>query len=242
MRGLWIGKAGRILVGGPAGIDDSGIDFNKCKDKIKGPTDVEPVFFHALPRSCDFEWHHSYDLIGVVSLATGPGNDALACVLARKPFFGICLTKNHVDLLTEWLTKQVWKAFITENSGLYESELAALVKETEHFDSTQEVDTAAASQAVPEMQVQDTEEATSQTKRRRTGSVTAAAPSAATDTSTKAPKKKAKMASAKAAASDATLTLSKDELIKKIKELSTPTSMPADDSALAEEPSDSVSE
>lgn len=92
------------------------------------------------------------------------------------------------------------------------------------------------------MQVQDTEEATSQTKRRRTGSVTAAAPSAATDTSTKAPKKKAKMASAKAAASDATLTLSKDELIKKIKELSTPTSMPADDSALAEEPSDSVSE
>ncbi len=92
---------------------------------------VEPVFFHALPIETDREWHHSYDLVGVVSLTAGAGNDAIACLMQRKPWCGVVLSQKRAEALQEWLYRQVWKAMCTESSGLYESELASLVKDAE---------------------------------------------------------------------------------------------------------------
>ena len=127
--GRRIGRNGKILVGGAGPEDD-----NKSKDKPRNASDLEAVFYHALPLKTDQEWHHSCGVCSTVSLATGPFNDALACLLLRKPYFGITLTDTHSRLGVQWLTKQVWKAFITEGSGLYEPELAAIVKDIEDDD------------------------------------------------------------------------------------------------------------
>ena len=127
--GRRIGRNGKILVGGAGPEDD-----NKSKDKPRNASDLEAVFYHALPLKTDQEWHHSCGVCSTVSLATGPFNDALACLLLRKPYFGITLTDTHSRLGVQWLTKQVWKAFITEGSGLYEPELAAIVKDSEDDD------------------------------------------------------------------------------------------------------------
>ena len=120
-----MGKNARISVGGPAPFEEG----NKSNEKVRGATDVEAVFFHQLPRECDEEWQHSYDLVSAVSLSVGPGNDALVSVLNRRPYLGIVLTEKHATLLTESLVKHVWKALITEGSQGYAADLAAIVND-----------------------------------------------------------------------------------------------------------------
>jgi len=122
-----IGKAAKILVGGTApGQEDLP---NKSKDKVKTGSDVEAVFFHGLPIAVENEWHHSFNLVAMVGMAIGQGNDALTCVKRRKPYFGLTLTNMHAELVIEWLVKQTWKACMTPGSGIYEAELATLMKE-----------------------------------------------------------------------------------------------------------------
>ena len=118
-----LGKKGRIAVGGPS----PGHCPEESNDKRK-PRDLEPVFYHQSPITLDEEWDHDFNSVATISLATGPGTDALHSIKLRKPYFGITLTAEHTKWLKIWLEKMVWQAFCTEGDKLFQPELHTLLQ------------------------------------------------------------------------------------------------------------------
>ena len=101
-------KGGVVLAGG------SVADLGGQSQKPRAPTDVEPVFYHSLPVAIDDDWMHSYDLVGSVSCAAGPGHDALVCTLNRKSYFGLTLSEENTRQLNKFPEMMVWKVMLID--------------------------------------------------------------------------------------------------------------------------------
>ena len=81
--------------------------------------DTQPVFFHQLPQEYYLEVIHSYNVVGVLDLASGGGSVAQACLTRRIPYVGFCLTEVHVVELEKFLVNWVMDMMCTEGHPLY---------------------------------------------------------------------------------------------------------------------------
>ena len=92
-------------------------------DDAAGPAapkqdDTQPVFFHQLPQEYYLEVIHSYNVVGVLDLASGGGSVAQACLTRRIPYVGFCLTEVHVVELEKFLVSWVMDMMCTEGHPL----------------------------------------------------------------------------------------------------------------------------
>jgi len=82
--------------------------------------DKEPVSWHG--NSCLF-WREicsSYHACSLVDLTPQNDNAALACIMAKIPYFAITNNETHMALLTERLQERVFQEFQNPDSPLYE--------------------------------------------------------------------------------------------------------------------------
>ena len=75
---------------------------------VREDINLEPVFMHALHHNFHEELLHSFAITAQVDATPGAGDAALACVKARVPYVGICLTQTHEEKLMQRL---LWLAF-----------------------------------------------------------------------------------------------------------------------------------
>ncbi|MDA8582950.1 hypothetical protein N9L68_01930 [bacterium] len=115
----------RIAVGGAD--DGSGIADAKVNEP-RNPDDVEPVFYHNMPKQLYTALVHDLNWKGVLSLAVGDGTLALVCALQKLVFVGVTLNMAHSDALYKWLTMEVFKLMQDPKcTPLYDSQLVELL-------------------------------------------------------------------------------------------------------------------
>jgi hypothetical protein len=135
----------RVAVGGPTGDDD-----DDDEDVDMGPTDyadtpptvasktstpstmvttaatgrlgtnMEPVFYQAMPVEFYEDLMSSCFLSDVIHLTAGDGAAAKAALIRRVNYFGVCLTENHVEALYTHLTEWMIKQFGDPSSAFYQ--------------------------------------------------------------------------------------------------------------------------
>ena len=115
----------RIAVGGAD--DGSGIADAKVNEPRK-PDDMEPVFYHNMPKQLYTALVHDLNWKAVLSLAVGDGTLALVCALQNLVFVGVTLNAAHSDALYKWLTLEVFKLMQDPKcTPLYDSQLVELL-------------------------------------------------------------------------------------------------------------------
>ena len=115
----------RIAVGGAD--DGSGIADAKVNEPRK-PDDMEPVFYHNMPKQLYTALVHDLNWKAVLSLAVGDGTLALVCALQNLVFVGVTLNMAHSDALYKWLTLEVFKLMQDPKcTPLYDSQLVELL-------------------------------------------------------------------------------------------------------------------
>ncbi|MFM7980807.1 MAG: hypothetical protein ACKPKO_15955, partial [Candidatus Fonsibacter sp.] len=74
--------------------------------------ELQPVIYHQLPTELDLKVINSFNVVGVLDLATGGGQFAQTCLTKRIPYLGFGLTETHVVELGQYLI--LW---VTDNMG-----------------------------------------------------------------------------------------------------------------------------
>ena len=132
----------RVAVGGPTGDDDDDdedVDMGQPDDADTPPTiatsssttvttaptgrlgsNVEPVFYQAMPVEFYDDLMSSCFLSDVIHLTVGDGAAAKAALIRRVNFFGVCLSENHVEQLYTHLTDWMLKQFGEPSSAFYQ--------------------------------------------------------------------------------------------------------------------------
>ena len=116
----------RIAVGGPTvnmSADDTvAAERHKVleKNRPREDDDVEPRFYHSLPPSLFEEIAHSFGAESVIDLTPGDGALAMAALELGIPYFGFCLTDEHMSKLHDRLKALTLAAMKNEKSALFE--------------------------------------------------------------------------------------------------------------------------
>ena len=116
---------------GPALTLSAGsVDGDSGPDNDPGPkqTDLVPVCWHGLPGDFYLELQHSYNLKGFIHLTAGDPILPMVCIRKKIPYFGLAHTPLHAELLEKEITHCIFKAMQDPNDGLYEPDLAVLLK------------------------------------------------------------------------------------------------------------------
>ena len=118
-----LGKAGKILVGGPS------------EDKVEKPKfedDMEPCTWHFSAEQLYEEVLHSFGpLKAVVNATCADHNFCLACVKCKIPVVGVVMTEEHKGFLETNIKKKMWSLYQDEESVLFQAGLhGALPKRT----------------------------------------------------------------------------------------------------------------
>ena len=112
--------AKKKIVLGARRVDVGGKDIH-AKPHKRLDTDVEPLSFHGQTVEFHSEILKRFNLIGMIELCTLDNNLAMACMLQRLPYAGVCCTQAHANLCREKLVQLVYKAFTDETmEGLYD--------------------------------------------------------------------------------------------------------------------------
>ena len=70
---------------------------------------------------------HDFSLGAIICIGAGDGAAALACLHARIPFTGFCLTQEHKTRLRARLEEQLVRGNLKQNSKFYEPNACACV-------------------------------------------------------------------------------------------------------------------
>ena len=76
--------------------DDDGNGAEGRKD-----TDIEPTFYHFLPKVVYDNALSSWSIAGVLDLSPGQGELAKSSLERRLPYVGICLSETHSVMLKQ---------------------------------------------------------------------------------------------------------------------------------------------
>lgn len=98
---------------------------------VRSDTNVEVVFFHSWPELIYAELVHSFCLKGVVDLTAGSGAAALACIKAKKPYLGCCLSDCHKEHLEQHILKKIFDEMLKEDSKMPCVELTKAIKDAD---------------------------------------------------------------------------------------------------------------
>ena len=137
----------RVAVGGPSCDDDDDeddVDMGAADDGDVPPTvpstatststtvstsngrlgtDIEPVFYQAMPVEFYEDLMSSCFLSDVIHLTAGDGAAAKAALARRVNYFGVCLSENHVTALYLHLTEWMIKQFADSTSPFYQASM-----------------------------------------------------------------------------------------------------------------------
>lgn len=86
---------------GPSKDDDGGEDDASPDDENRKDSDVEPVFYHFLPKIVYDNMIGSWSITAVLDCTPGQGEFAKACIEKRIPYLGVCLTEAHAVKLKQ---------------------------------------------------------------------------------------------------------------------------------------------
>ena len=89
---------------------------------------VEPFNFHSRLPSLYGELIHRTDCKVVIDLTASDGTLALTCLLARKPYVGVCHTSEHAKCMNDRLKALVFAKFYEAGNPLYKPVLAQLLQ------------------------------------------------------------------------------------------------------------------
>lgn len=113
----------RVAVGGRTPGSD-GSHRGVCS---KTKETVDPVFWHSRPSLLYQEVMASYHLTALVDGGVVDGVLAATACLKRVPYFGLALTQQHLEKVTERIVHVVMNQMLQTESGVFEPKLAALV-------------------------------------------------------------------------------------------------------------------
>ena len=96
----------KIFGGNTANKDDDDEDAAGGEEDGNGAdgrkeTDVEPTFYHFLPKVVYDNALSSWSIAGVLDLSPGQGELAKASLERRLPYVGICLSETHSVMLKQ---------------------------------------------------------------------------------------------------------------------------------------------
>ena len=106
--------------------DDEDDEPGDAEEQTRKDADVEPCFFHFLPKTVFDTLLTSWSISAVLDLSPGQGELAKSALEQRLPYCGICMTERHsVALKQERLSSQ---SLIDCCLGLTLDRLASLIK------------------------------------------------------------------------------------------------------------------
>jgi hypothetical protein len=94
---------------------------------------LEPVFYHHLPCSFYQNLVTTMSATAILDLAAGPGEAAKSALVMKRPYWGLCLSEQHVTMLYRHLVHWVLLEMGSEGSLLFNPTYAGckgLTKET----------------------------------------------------------------------------------------------------------------
>lgn len=80
--------------------DDDGED-DGGDDEARKDSDVEPVFYHFLPKVVYDNMVGSWSVAAVLDCTPGQGEFAKACMERRIAYVGVCLSESHAVRLKQ---------------------------------------------------------------------------------------------------------------------------------------------
>ncbi len=90
---------------------------------------LEPVFYRVMPLTFYQEMLQSMRASAVLDLTAGDGTLALAAIMLKIPYCGVCFSDMHVETLMGHLIAEVLTMFADPENKLYQPTLAALKKQ-----------------------------------------------------------------------------------------------------------------
>ena len=109
------------------GADQLTVGAGRLAKPIREDTNVEPVFFHAVSVETHEELLHGMCVEALVDSTPGAGTAALAAMRKRVPYFGVCLTDKHRELLQLRLEELCFQEMKREDGPLHEPGLVSLL-------------------------------------------------------------------------------------------------------------------
>ena len=109
------------------GADQPTVGAGRLAKPIREDTNVEPVFFHAVSVETHEELLHGMCVEALVDSTPGAGTAALAAMRKRIPYFGVCLTDKHKELLQLRLEELCFQEMKKEDGPLHEPGLVSLL-------------------------------------------------------------------------------------------------------------------
>lgn len=126
------GAANLPAVGGSlsesGGAGDAGTNQKSENQKKRAPTDLEPVFYHAMPHHVSEEMFQGLPPSSIVDFTPGDGKVQILAAKKRIPCLAVCFTDTHSDLLKKRVEAEIFKAMLDENDKLFEPTLVTLLK------------------------------------------------------------------------------------------------------------------
>ena len=122
---MLFGAANLPLPGGPCPV---------AHEKSRAPRqfDMVPAFYHEGPYVLDSEINHTLRFQAIIDLTPASGHWAMIAIREHIPYFGVCFTQEHVDLLYSRLVTRCLAAKLDANDAMYDADLAnALTKHAE---------------------------------------------------------------------------------------------------------------
>jgi len=89
--------------------------------------DLEPVAFHGDSPMQIQEDMHTFKLKGAIELTVLDETLCIEFLEKRKPWLGVCYTKEHMELLRKQTIRRMWQKFSDEKSDHYKPALASIL-------------------------------------------------------------------------------------------------------------------
>ena len=116
------------MLGADSLFDSAGVRPAEAAAQPRLESSVEPFNFHSRSPALYGELMHRTDCKVMVDLTASDGNLALTCLLARKPYVGLCHTAEHVKGMTDRLKALVFSKFYEVGNPLFKPALAQILQ------------------------------------------------------------------------------------------------------------------
>ena len=111
----------RVAVGGKT----PGYDASQSPAKSK--LAMETCFYHERSLSLWEEVIHGYNVGAILDCSVSSGTLAFLAAVQRIPYFGVALTKEHVDRVKDRVTQMIMEEFMKGNSPVYNAKFANVI-------------------------------------------------------------------------------------------------------------------